>query len=227
MPATYDDAECFSDALLRCASIDGHNAPSWEIAAARWRWQAEPERVGVLVYDLPASAQPSGWDWVRWGAMSCRMPAIMLRGLRRGRARDFAGGHELGHIVRCLLDVHLADDVHAERWCNRFAASLLAPAATVRSAWRRARASGERVGRFISALNPTALALRLGETGCASVSILQRSKLLYAVGPMLLPANDIAPLVRLALRDGRADGGGMRAYRLSDGAERVAVMLAA
>jgi len=222
---TYDDAEAFSGGVLRCAGLDGHDRPDWEEAAEAWVWQREPERRGILVYDLPASPLPSGWTWVRIGAEP-RKPAIMIRGLT-GRERDHNGGHELGHIVLAVLDLRLAPDVHEERWCNRFASSLLAPADVVRRAWRRARANGERVGQHVKALRPTALALRLGEVGVASVLVTQRERVIYTAGPGLIPANDVRPLVRLALRAGRADGDGLRAYRLSDGVDRVAVLRAA
>ena len=125
------------------------------------------------------------------------------------------------------LALDLAPGVHEERWSNRFSAAWHAPAELVRRAWVRSRASGERVGSIIRTLPPTSLALRLGEVGCASVAVLRRERVLYMAGPLVLPANDIAPLARIALRVGRAEGDGLRAFRLADGADRVAVMLAA
>ncbi len=226
MTIGYEDADHFANALARQTCLDGHPCPPIDVALSRWTWQTDPERSGVVIYDLPSRVLSTGWEWVRHGA-PYRRPAIILRGSEKGRARAFAIGHEGGHIMVAVLGLELADGVLEERWCNRFSAAWHAPADLVRQVWRRARANGERLGRYIRSLPPTALALRLGEVGVASVSIVQRAKLLYAAGPMLLPANDVSPLARLALREGRAEGDGLRAYRLSDGAERVAVMLAA
>lgn len=226
MAITLDDADEFAAALARQTCLDGHDAPPIETALARWRWQTDPERIGVLVYDLPRSAAGTGWAWVRIGTEH-RRPAIMLRKGEKGNERRGAIGHETGHIVIATLALDLAPGVHEERWCNRFSAAWHAPAALVRRAWQRSRSSGERVGSIIRTLPPTSLALRLGEVGCASVAVLRRERVLYTAGPLVLPANDIAPLARIALRVGRAEGDGLRAFRLSDGAERVAVMLAA
>jgi len=220
---SLDDAEVASQSFLRWTSLDGHDSPPWEIGCARWTWQDEPEiRRGVLVFDLPVSSVGTKWSWVRIGSPYMQ-PAIAFRGGETGRARDLNGCHELSHIVREILGIRVG--CCEERWCNRFAVATLAPEHVVRRAWACEGANLGRIQRHMPRLFATAATLRIGELGLAPVVVFDLGRRRYAEGGAL-PARESERLYRLALasNDGRAVGDGMRAYRLPDGADRVAII---
>ena len=216
------DAEVISGSWLQWVHLDGADEPSWETGCARWHWMVEPEvRRGILVFDLPASRQPSSWAMIRHKETYAQ-PAILLRG-ERGRARDLSGCHELSHILIALLGLKI--EGNEEAWCNRFAVATLAPAHVVRRAWAREGANLGRIQRHMPRLFATAATLRLGELDLTPVAVFERGVIRYAAGGEL-PAKESRRLAKCALRapDGRASGDGMRAYRLPDGLDRVGVL---
>ncbi len=225
--ADLDDAEHEALILLRSVALDGHDSPPIEIACSRYRW-TDPrdgaESVGVSLFDLPASSEGTCYRWTRHPKRPERHPAILLRGESPGRARLLAIAHELAHIHEEQRGLTLTVD--RERWANRMGVAMLAPDYAVRRAWRAAGDHLGRLQRHLPHLLPTAALLRVGELGLASIVVYQGGRRRYSEG-LSLPANDVARLVRFALRDGKAEGDGMRAYRLPDGPQRVGVLRAA
>lgn len=102
--------------------------------AALNEWRDRLEQLGVLVFSIEIGRDEvrgfSSWDpWAPLIALNVSSVAPP--------ARVFTLAHELGHLVTrtdsaCVEPQRLLVDVDVERWCERFAASLLMPASDFR-----------------------------------------------------------------------------------------------
>lgn len=151
-------------------------------------WRRAVQRTGVLVL-----LRRMEWEDCRGFSLSYDdlVPTILVNSGDTDRGRVFTLCHELGHIalrIPGVCDVSPEGDrFDVERWCNRFAASLLMPAPEVHrelQARRYARLPDEgwtqaRVDRMASAIGVSAYALawRLKELGVTRFIDRERDKL--------------------------------------------------
>lgn len=201
-----DDAEEMAGLVLREAMQDGADRPDvWAVA----------KRMRVSVYKAPRTA--------KWSELGERVRVngedrVYLRSDVSEPLRTVVLAHELGHITVSRFALRLEDE---ERWCNRFAAALIAPEPSVWRAWRRANADPRTYLASWWATTPTLAALRLGECRCADVWIVEGSRVRYARAERQTPEW----LVQAARE--AVNGGELRraVARLGDGAKRVVVAL--
>jgi Zn-dependent peptidase ImmA (M78 family) len=121
--------------LIRIPTSEQRQWPSASTAFDEWRIAIE--RMGVLVFLFPLGKQ-SCWGYSLWDDYA---PVIAVNTARNESARIFTLFHELGHLVTrtssaCIESVRFKDDP-IERWCERFAACVLMPAADVGATLRK------------------------------------------------------------------------------------------
>lgn len=201
-----DEAEEMAGLVLRESMQDGADRPDvWAVA----------KRLRVSVYKAPRSA--------KWSELGERVRVngedrVYLRSDVAEPLRTVVLAHELGHITVSRFGLRPEDE---ERWCNRFAAALIAPEPSVWRAWRRAGADAHTYLSAWWATTPTLAALRLGECRCADVWVVQGSSVRYSRAERQAPAW-LVNAAREAI-----NGGAPRrtVARLGDGAKRVVVAL--
>ena len=124
---TLDDAEPFATRELRAAALDGHDAPPWRIGL---------QRLGVQFATFGDDSPIRRTGAVgRHGTLNGERIVYVWRGMPE-RDQALTAWHEYGHGLIVREGLVLA--CHAERWCTRFAAAMVAPADSVRLAWRAA-----------------------------------------------------------------------------------------
>lgn len=126
-----DDPEKAASAVRTALGIDLSTQLEWSNSSIAFRaWRRALEVHGVLVFLLPLGARSargmSIWDPA--------VPAVIMNSAWNVEARIFTMFHEIGHIVTrtnsaCIghVGIQEGDQLNAERWCDRFAASLLLP----------------------------------------------------------------------------------------------------
>jgi hypothetical protein len=210
---TIEDAEVFAARELQKSSLDGHDAPPWDLLLAR-------RDVHVAQFGDGSPIRGDGTH----GRLKGR-PIVYLHERLPPRGRAFVALHEYGHTI--IESERLDLDCHVERWCNRFAASILCPPTSVRRAWRDAGANLPAAHALRPALGSTAFALRLGEAGLALVRLFDGDLERYVEPTEWTPPNRLSRLVRAARNDGFAQAEDVRAWRLANVPRRVAVLRAA
>ena len=194
----------------------------------KWRARAQELGVFVLLKSMP-------WDDCRGISLngSDLVPVIVVNSEDRVAARAFTLFHEYGHLIlresaACILQSeNQTRQARIERWCNRFAAAFLMPAAAVRESsllrfgdkprtqWELADVSQLATEFKVSV---TAMALRLKELEIANV---------YDTQANLLFGRDRRP--RRSTKSGVSSGGPAPAtVRLSEiGAPAASIVLRA
>jgi hypothetical protein len=150
-------------------------------------------------------------------------PIVRVRDDLSPAETEFCVAHECGHFVVRLFAVKTTDE---ERFANLFAGALLVPRPALLEAWR---AHGEirPIIRQWSHVPQTCVALRVGETSCASVFVTQSRSIRYTRARTSQREDEILAIGAHAARRGSVRRSGLRAVRLRDGVERAAVVAAA
>lgn len=126
-----DDPEKAASAVRAALGIDLSTQVGWSSASIAFRaWRKALEEHGVLVFLLPLGAR-SARGMSIWDPAA---PAVIMNSAWNVEARIFTMFHEIGHIVTrtnsaCIgyVGIQETDQRDVERWCDRFAASLLLP----------------------------------------------------------------------------------------------------
>lgn len=136
-----DDAENTASRIRAALGIDVMSQTKWTNAPVAFRaWREAIERHGVLSFLLPLGAKSARglclWD--------LHAPAVIINSAWNVEARIFTMFHEVGHVVTrtnsaCIgyVGIGSESDRNVERWCDRFAASLLMPADAVKDILKR------------------------------------------------------------------------------------------
>lgn len=203
-----ESAESVAECVLKSVRLDGHDSPDPSLIA---------KRLGARVFLAPRS--------VRFGALGERVRVgdeerIYLRTGLLPSTEAHVLAHEIGHVIVARWNLHPSDE---EGWCNRFGAALLAPATSVRRAWRECASIATMCDRW-PLVPPTCIALRVGETLCADVFVTQGRRVAFAAARSEA-TSAIVELGAEAARDGAAARPGLRAVRLSGRVHRAAVVL--
>jgi len=151
--------------------VDAQAQLGWLSPSAAFRaWRDAVERCGVHVFVLPlGSASARGLSL--WNAAA---PALVVNSAWNVEARIFTMFHEVGHLVMrtssaCVGYVSAREDAQRsiERWCDRFAASVLMPKDVVTDILRREYGPTDR--RIDNLTIPSWLARRMKVSLRASV----------------------------------------------------------
>lgn len=120
-----------ASAVRKQLAIEPAEQLSWKSSSVAFRaWREALERCGVSVFLLPLGEE-SARGLSIWDADA---PAVIVNSAWNLEARIFTTFHEVGHLVMrtssaCIGYVGVREDAQRsiERWCDRFAASLLMP----------------------------------------------------------------------------------------------------
>ncbi|MEJ7763937.1 MAG: ImmA/IrrE family metallo-endopeptidase [Acidimicrobiales bacterium] len=201
-----DEAAAAMRAWLGLSVNEQQSATDARVAFNLWRQACEARGIFVLQFELTQNGL-SGFS-----APDPNAPVLAVNTAYVPQARTFTLGHELGHLAlndvsACIDFITPADnDQGVERWCERFAASLLIPLAALRSAFTAAQpdcdipsllAFTKEQARRLK-VSQRAMALRMIEAGLATGS-------LYGAVEKAAPTGDVFP----APSD--SGGGGMTA----------------
>lgn len=136
-----DDPAKAASAVRAALRIDLSTQLGWSSASISFRaWRTALEEHGVLVFLLPlgvlSARGMSIWDLAA--------PAVIMNSAWNVEARIFTMFHEIGHIVTrtnsaCIgyVGIQEGDQRDVERWCDRFAASLLLPGESIAGILKR------------------------------------------------------------------------------------------
>ena len=139
--AKSDDPAKAGSAVRAALGIDLSTQLGWSGASIAFRaWRRALEEHGVLVFLLPLGVRSargmSIWDLAA--------PAVIMNSAWNVEARIFTLFHEVGHIVTrtnsaCIgyVGIQEGDQRDVERWCDRFAASLLLPGEAIAGILKR------------------------------------------------------------------------------------------
>ena len=136
------------------------------------------------------------------------------------RSLQYHVAHELGHWT--LWDRALVRE-REEEWCCAFAGALLAPHGFLSRAWEGAPTLSALCERF-PLVPPTCLVLCLGERRIEDTFVFQRNGLRYARSSRDA-SSEVLDAAEWASRRGPLTRPGLRASRLPDAPERVAVVV--
>lgn len=215
MAITLDDAEAFANRELRRVCLDGHDAPPWRIGL---------QRLGVrLMFFGNDSPMRCAGQVGRHGVLNDRPLVYVWDGMIE-RDQALTAWHEYMHHV--IVAERLELECHAERFCTRFAAAMVAPADSMRRAWRQSGGDLIKLAELRPAASASVLTLRVGDLEIAPVALFDRRGARHVVPSQPVPRG-LGKLVDLARREGRAESALGRAWRLPDDTSRVGVLLAA
>lgn len=214
MTIKLDDAEAFAQRNLRIAALDGHDSPPWRIALAR---------LGVRFATFGARSPIYARSGVGTHGTINGAPVVYVYDGMCDRDTALTAWHEHGHHM--IFAEGLVLTCHAEAFCTRYAAAMLAPADSMRRAWQQTRDLLE-LHALRPATSASVLLLRLGDLELAPVALYDRKGPRRAIPAQTMPRG-VGCLVDLARRGGFAENENGRAWRLLDDAARVGVVLAA
>lgn len=206
------DAEHIAAEELRLAEMDGHDEPPFDLLL---------HRRGILLAEYGSDSPIRGIG--THGRLKGR-PVVYVHECLDRRARAFVALHEMAHTI--VEDRRLDLACSLERWCNRFAASILCPGPTVRRTWRDTRGDLLAALAMRPAVTGSTFALRVGEVDIAPVVVFDRSRARYAE-PDIANPDAIRKLAATARKEAFAEDDVARAWRLPDATHRVAVVFKA
>lgn len=204
-----EDAEVFAARELQLAELDGHDSPPWDVLL---------HRRDVLVAEFGASSPIRG---IGTHGTVRGQPVVYVHERLDRRARAFVALHEYAHALVEAEQLEL--ECPLERFCNRFAASIVCPTPAVRRAWRDANADFPAALDLRPNVTGSTFALRLGESGVAHVAVFDRARPRYVEPARPMP-HGIDRLVGEARRETYAESAAARAWRLPDAIHRVVVV---
>jgi hypothetical protein len=214
LPINLDDAEAFAQRNLRIAALDGHDSPPWRTGLSR---------LGVRLATYDARSPIYARSGVGTFGIVNDAPTVYVFDGMCDQDMALTAWHEHSHHMIRSEGLVLA--CHAEAFCTRYAAAMLAPADSVRRAWKQTRDLVE-LHALRPATSASVILLRIGDLELAPVALYDRKGPRRAMPDRPMPRG-IGKLVDLARREGFAQNENGRAWRLPDNTSRVGVVLAA
>lgn len=149
-----EDAEQTASSIRQSLGVTVSEQTEWRGAYEAYRrWRGATEEQGVFVFQFAFPREESQG----FSLYDADCPVIVVNESDLPQARAFTLFHEYAHLLLrtpgiCLPTITAAaDEIEIERFCNRFAASVLIPLSVVRS-WRASYREGvsERVLRELA-----------------------------------------------------------------------------